>query len=549
MWLRCVAALLLLLAVSGALGDQSRSSGGLAAGARSLAHGVVGGHITIPLLEPVSILLKPNECKHIVVTNVSSQTTFVVTQVYTHMQNVTVSLSKSFPADASYTSSSAGVVLMLKPAMFYIQAGEEMVSAVLFALSYTAPDPVPGACNTEFVLENDPSLHLKYNIYETAVMFAPANLGTVRQLSPPACDGKTDVHTRWRLTYDIYQYFLPENDLTMESLTKGMSKMSSVQQIEKNGIKITTVNSFQQTIIYGNSYIGTGVIYNVIVRDPHLKTSASYAPVSTYACNLPSEGYQCKNSDKNFIYVQVLCTVIGVYGLILCLIGHRIFEAEFLFFGFLIFGFISFVLVTRFSALNFINRLEIMIAAGLLGGVVVTLVRCIFGIPVPCVVFVGMVLGFLVASIVFFTPLANFTLFRNDINFWLIFLCVMLVVPTVLILFPKTLNIITCALVGSYAAIIAVGVYVYTSLTYIILNVIKRAIHSDFAKVESDAPFQRRDFILTSIWAVLFISGVTLQFILERNRLPFPPCPYDNWRRRRNTAIGERTPLLRPPEI
>ncbi|XP_072322779.1 transmembrane 7 superfamily member 3-like isoform X3 [Scyliorhinus torazame] len=438
--MRLCAVELLLAAASGMLSAQSYSSRGLAGGAGSAPPRAAAGYIKIPLLEPVSVLLEPNECKRIVVTNISSQTAFVIAQVYTHMQDVMVSLSPSFPADASYTSPSAGVVLTLTPATFFIRAGEEMVSAVLFALSYTALDPIPGACNTEFSLENDPNLHLTYDRYETAVTFAPANLGTVRQLAPPACDVKTDVHTRWRLTYDIYQYFLPESDLTMESLSKGMNKMSSVQEIERNGIKITTRNSFQQSITYGNSYIGTGVIYNVIVRDPHLKTSASYAPVSTYACSLSSEGYPCKNS-------------------------------------------------------------------------------------------------------------ANFTIFRNDINFWIIFCCVMLVVPTVLILRPRALNIITCALVGSYAVIVAIGVYVYTSLTYIVLNVIKRTIHPDFAKVESDAPFQRTDFILTSIWAMLFVSGVSLQFILERNRLPFPPCPYDNWRRRRNTTYGERTPLLRPPDI
>uniref|UniRef100_UPI00398EB7E9 transmembrane 7 superfamily member 3-like isoform X2 n=1 Tax=Pristiophorus japonicus TaxID=55135 RepID=UPI00398EB7E9 len=510
-------------------------------------------YIKIPLLEPVSVFLEPNERKRVVVVNISHQTASVVTQVFSLKQNVTVSLSKSFSADSSYTSTCAGVVLMLKPAAvqatFYIQAREEWVSAILFAVPYTALDPVPGACNTEFVLENDPNLHLMYNIYETAVLFAPANLGTARQMLSPACDVKTDAHTRWRLTYDIYQYFLPENDLTIESLTKGMSKMSSVQNIEKNGMKITSISSHEKSIVYGNSYVGTGVIYNVVVRDPHLKTSASYAPVSTYACSLSSEGYACKESNRTFICIQVLCTIIGVYGLSLCLVGHRIFEAEFLFFGFLIFGFLCFVMVTRFFALDFISRFAISIAVGLLGGKVVTLVRWRFGIPVPCVAFVGLVLGFLVAAMIFFTPLANFTLFRNDFNFWIVFACVTLVVPTVLIPFARTLNIITCALVGSYAVITAVGVYVYTSLTYIILNVIKRAVHPDFAKVYSDAPFQRTDYVLTSIWAFLFVIGIALQFRLVRNRSYFPPCPYIQWKSRRNPACGERTPLLQPPAI
>ncbi|XP_069761120.1 transmembrane 7 superfamily member 3-like isoform X2 [Narcine bancroftii] len=507
-------------------------------------------HIKLPLLEPTSVLLDPNEYKRVVITNIGSQAASVVTQVYSHMQNVTVSLSKFFFADSSYTSSSAGVVLILKPAAvkatFYIKAGEEAVSVTLFALSNSVQDPVPGACNIEFALENDPNLHLMYDVYETTISFAPANLGTDRGMLPPPCDVKTDAQTRWRLTYDLYLYFLPEHDLTMESLSTGMSKMSSVQNIEKNGMKITSLRSNQQTRLYGNSYIGVGVIYNVIVRDPLLKSSASYVPVSTYTCNL-SKGYKCQNSDGTFIYIQVLCTVIGIYGLLLCLAGHRIFEAEFLFFGFLMFGFISFVLVTQFSALDFIRRFAIMVNIGLFGGLMASLVRWRFGLPVIGVAFVGLMLGFLVAAIIFFTPLANFSLFQNNVNFWMIYVFVTLVVPTVLLPFAKALNIFTCALVGSYSVIVAVGVYSYTSLTYIILNVIKRAIHPDFAKVYSIPPFQHMDYILTFVWVFLFINGTILQFILARNRSTFPLCPYQKWKRR-NAAIGERTPLLQAPE-
>ncbi|XP_072128832.1 transmembrane 7 superfamily member 3-like [Mobula birostris] len=531
---------------------RSRCSGLLAAGARNLDRTAVTGHIRISLLMPVSVRLRPNESKRVVITNIGHQAASVVAQVYSHMQNVTVSLSRFFSVDASYTSSSAGVVLMLQPAAeqatFYIKAGEEEVSATLFALPYSAQDPIPGACNLEFALENDPNLHLMFNVYETTVSFAPANLGVNRGLLPPACDVKTDSHSRWRLTYELYQYFLPENDLSVTSLLTGMRKMSSVQSIEANGLKVTTISSIQQTRLYGNSYVGIGVIYNVIVRDPLLKTSAAYAPVSTYTCNMSFKGYKCKNPDETFIYIQILCTIIGIYGLLLCLTGHRIFEAEFLFFGFLIFAFISFVVVTRFSSLDFIKRFAVLVGVGLFGGLLMTLVRWRFGLPVTCVTFVGFVLGFLVAAIIFFTPLANLNLFHNDLNFWMIYAFITLVIPVVLLPFAKTLNIISCALVGSYAVIIAFGVYVYSSLTYIILNVIKRAIHPDFAKVYSNVPFQRTDYILTSVWVFLFVSGVALQFILARNRSTFPPCPYQKWRRR-SAVIGERTPLLHPPEI
>ncbi|XP_078270989.1 transmembrane 7 superfamily member 3-like [Rhinoraja longicauda] len=509
------------------------------------------GHVKVPLSEHVSVYLEPREHKRVVITNISRLAASVVAQVYSHVQNVTVSLSRFLSVDSSYTSSCAGVVLILNPdaakATFYIKAGEEEVWATVFALPYTAQDPVPGACNLEFILENDPNLHLTYNVYETAVSFAPANLGTERGIVPPACDVETDGHTRWRLTYELYQYFLPENDLSDGSLSDGMSKMSSVQGIMANGRKITSIRSTQKTRLYGNSYVGIGVIYNVIVRDPLLKTSASYAPVSTYTCDLSTNGYECKQSDANFIYIQVLCTIIGIYGLLLCLAGHRLFEAEFLFFGFLIFGFICFVVVTRYSALDFIRRFGILVGGGLFGGLLLSLVRWRLGFPIVCVSIVGLVLGFLVAAVLFFTPLANLSLFHNDLNFWMVYAFITLVVPTFLLPFAKTLNIMTCALVGSYAVIVAVGMYVYSSLTYIILNVIKRAVDPDFAMVYSNAPFQRTEYILTFVWVFLFINGAVLQFVLARNRSTFPPSLYQKWRRR-NAVIGERTPLLQPPE-
>ena len=41
-------------------------------------------------------------------------------------------------------------------------------------------DPVPGACNMEFDLDIDPNVYLHYNLFETIITFAPANIGYVR---------------------------------------------------------------------------------------------------------------------------------------------------------------------------------------------------------------------------------------------------------------------------------------------------------------------------------------------------------------------------------
>lgn len=41
-------------------------------------------------------------------------------------------------------------------------------------------DPVPGACSQVSNLGIDPNLYVHYNLYETFVTFAPANLGYER---------------------------------------------------------------------------------------------------------------------------------------------------------------------------------------------------------------------------------------------------------------------------------------------------------------------------------------------------------------------------------
>lgn len=47
-------------------------------------------------------------------------------------------------------------------------------------LIFQSSDPVPGACNMEFNLDTDPNVYVRYNLYDTTIRFAPANLGYER---------------------------------------------------------------------------------------------------------------------------------------------------------------------------------------------------------------------------------------------------------------------------------------------------------------------------------------------------------------------------------
>lgn len=78
-----------------------------------------------------------------------------------------------------------------------------------FSLTYISPEPTSQIC----VLS-----HL-----------------SIRGETPPACDQSTATNTRWRLQYDVYQYFLPENDLSERSLFSAIQAVADIQGMMANG--------------------------------------------------------------------------------------------------------------------------------------------------------------------------------------------------------------------------------------------------------------------------------------------------------------------------
>ena len=56
---------------------------------------------------------------------------------------------------------------------------------------------------------------------------------------------------------------------------------------------MATLTADDKTAVSFSSLPGQGVIYNVIVWDPSLNTSAAYVPVHTYACSFESVDGNC----------------------------------------------------------------------------------------------------------------------------------------------------------------------------------------------------------------------------------------------------------------
>lgn len=491
-----------------------------------------------------NVNVSKNETVQAVVSRISSNVAFITLQFHTQRHNATLSYTRNTGQGLSLTAVDSGLLSVLQPgqvslSLFISSPDTDTVAGTGVILLYSSSDPVPGACNIEFSLNIDPNVYIRYNLYETTIRFAPANLGYERGDTPPACDDSMGTNTRWRLQYDVYQYFLPENDLSELSLFRGIQAMADIQGIMRNGKRIMRLSSSEMSMAMFNSIPGQGVIYTVIVRDPLLNTSASYIPVHTYACSFASTLDGCQTLGKPF--TKVFFTITGLAGLFVCFFGHRFFKCELFCMGFSFSTFFFFVLITRTTELDYNIRLAVSAVIGVVGGVLLVMSWWRFGSVMACIVVVGLMLGFLIASTVLFTPLGDLDVFRHsDAVFWVTFCCIMIVVPLFFVRWPREGNIISCGVIGAYAVILAVNAYVYTSLSYITLNILKRFLNNNYSAVFTDVPFQAIDYAMITVWVVLGVGGIVLQLYRERSRPFFPPSPYLMWqqeRERRKTNV------------
>ncbi|XP_045443826.1 transmembrane 7 superfamily member 3 isoform X5 [Pipistrellus kuhlii] len=343
-----------------------------------------------------------------VLRNISSNSTFLIFQIHSQYLNTTVSFSKTLLPSTSGTGTDKGLVFILRPEQsmcsWYLETLEaEPVQNLAIPLSYSERDPIPGGCNLEFDLDVDPNIYLEYDFFETTIKFAPANLGYARGADSPPCDTKTGQDSRWRLQYDIYQYFLPENDLTEEGLLKHLQRMAEVPQVMASAMKVVTLTANDKTSVSFSSLRGQGVIYNVIVWDPVLNTSAAYVPAHTYACSFDATEGNCSSLGR--VSTKVFFTLFALLGLFICFFGHRFWKTELFFIGFIFMGFFFYILITRLTPIKYDVRLVLTAIAGSLGGIFLVAAWWRFGILTLCMLCVGLVLGFLVSSVSFFTPL------------------------------------------------------------------------------------------------------------------------------------------------
>ncbi|NXP32112.1 TM7S3 protein, partial [Leiothrix lutea] len=470
-----------------------------------------------------NVLLNQTNPVEAVIRNIASNVTVVIFQVHAQQSDVVISFDKTPSVNSSGVGVDRGLVSVLRPQQtvctWYIRALDAaQVLSTAISIPYTEKDPIPGGCNLEFDLEVDPNIYLDYTLVDIHIKFAPANLGYTRGANPPSCDSGTGQSSRWRLRYDVYQYFLPEHDLSEMVLVSHIHKMSGVHSIKANGIKVSPGHWLPA--------MGCCLVFSSPVL-VFLEGRHKQAPWPCWGV----EWQPCLSWSK--VSTKVFFTAFAVLGLFTCFFGHRFWKTDLFFMGFIVAAFIFFVFITRVTGLSYDVRLILTAVAGIIGGLLLVVSWWRFGSVLLSMFVIGLVLGFLFSSTIFFTPLGDYRVFRDDVVFWVTFTCVALMIPVLFVGCPRILNILASGIVGSYTVILAIACYVYTSLAYITLDLLRRVLNNYFSRAYTNVPFQRNDFIILSVWAMLALSGVTVQLRRERSEVPFPPHPYLTWKRER----------------
>lgn len=99
-----------------------------------------------------------------------------------------------------------------------------------------------------------------------------------------------------------------------------------------------------------------------------------------------------------------------------------------------------------------------------------------------------------------------------DINYWMLFVSIILSAAMSLSIITQHANILACSVLGAYCVIIPLDRYVGANLKYILINVLRRATEPEFQNVIIDPPFQNRGNILfyqnSSFKVVMNVNGV-----------------------------------------
>ncbi|XP_032522784.2 transmembrane 7 superfamily member 3-like [Danaus plexippus] len=478
--------------------------------------------------------------------NVYPNVSFIIFQVHSHSYNVTL-YNNTYVKGSYVTGTNVGMYSSVKPKIdtfFIINPNTIDIKVLVSIHGYTTADPIPGDCNMEFSLPISPFLLSSYN--NDTIMVDAAAAKDPMDINCNSID---------KSFVNFYKMYLPERDFDADTYYMGIINMLTFDKIQDNGEYIPYTGLRMRRML--SAYPGTGAIY-VAVAFSSKNTSAYsvYVPTYSYACDPFIEG-GCEIMDDFFS--QMLCASLTFVGLFVCFFGHRFFKTEMFLVGFVTGVVITYILISLMADLNRAALLGASVLSGVCFGSIWLLFWWFYGIPIFAVFLSTLNVGFLFAAIIYHGLPGGLTELELDLNFWTLFIFIMLLTALLLLSMTFLSNILCCAILGAYATVFPMDYYIGSNLRFIIINTVRRAIVPHFNMAVLSPPFQWKDAVIAALWIGLALSGFLVQHYHNRARPPFPPPPrsvrpvYEPRRRYGQisapmmpvfAAPSERTPLL-----
>lgn len=492
-----------------------------------LRFAVVSSSYTLKANVPQIIDINATEMTTLALDNIPPDTAYIICQAHSQVHQLALSTMDGFYLNSSATGRDVGVVSIIdgqSSVTWYLRLSSNVDSRVMVhAALLTARDPLPGGCNEEFNMENDPNIHLDQASTSATVKFQWSNLGwNPRNSFPYTCEPHSSPAT---LLYQGYVHFLQSADYSEETYFDTMKKMLLAKDIVKHGTWLQDLQSQKdkKSILTISSYPSQGVIYTVVVKETNSSTGevthAAYIPVVSYDCDIN------KDCNSKNITAIIFSSVGLLFGIFLCFVGHRFFKTENFIFGFLIFMVIFYQILALKTSISLVGILVLSGVMGCVGGILLLGLWWRLGMPVLNVLFIGLMFGYLISSVLFYTPFANITYWDTPFNYGITFTSGILLLPVILLCFTRFLNILSCAVVGGYGFILAIDIYIGSGMKYIVMNSLRHGTDVEYVKVLVTGPYTTKEIILTAVWIVLAILGTIFQHIREKKKAPFPPCP------------------------
>lgn len=439
---------------------------------------------------------------------------FVIAQVHSQLKPNTLAYTDNPSYDEKITGMNNGLLKILnlreKYVTFYEQTyqNETLLNQGVVSV---LESPVPGACCQTCVIEIDPNIYITYDLFKTYIHFYRASKYFSKN-EIPECDNK-EYPSTYTLTYDVYYFYLPQNDLSRSSLFDAIKKMSTPQSVKENGKFLTRLTGPDELSLTVETVFGQGVVFSVIVHDNEYSTA--YTPSATYGCNLTSTSNEC--SQRGSTVSLVYCVLFAIIGLILCFAGFKLYKVLLFTCGTLFFWLIIYSLMAKsIDKTNIDDLLIISSMCSLIGGGFFLFLYGFKKFIYICLLNVCLVFGLLVAAIVFYTPFGYFDIWNRSYHFALGFTCITLAVSVVFLFFPKTVCYLCSSLWGSYGIILLPNYFLRGNMQYIVLTVVLRLTVQDFGSSYLRRPYMKNEYILTGVWGFLFLFGFILQFFTTR---------------------------------